>query len=314
MKKVIIIGAGLTGITLAEKLKSNFDVQILEKSRGVGGRMATRRSDDSERKFDHGAQFFKTKENINPYEHELLMKGKLSPWFKDENRTMYKSDLGFSGFAKELIKDLNISLNIKITKIEKIGSRLKLTAENQSIYETDLLIITAPLPQALELLKTNQIPFPKNLSEIDYAKAILGLFEVNRSQLLNGSPSGYLNINENGISYIVDNKKKGVSKEEAWTVVMDQEFSETHYEYTDEKNLSVITEKIKQLDSQFSFSSAQLKKWRYSHPLENKKIEKDLFHFDENYKILLAGDGFGGGSLNGALRSAHAAYKKILGL
>lgn len=53
---VIVIGAGLAGITCARALAEAGCVPIvLEKSRGLGGRMATRRSDAGE--FDHGAQF-----------------------------------------------------------------------------------------------------------------------------------------------------------------------------------------------------------------------------------------------------------------
>jgi predicted NAD/FAD-dependent oxidoreductase len=44
MKKVAIIGAGLTGLTIAQELNTHLNVTIFEKSRGVGGRIATRRA------------------------------------------------------------------------------------------------------------------------------------------------------------------------------------------------------------------------------------------------------------------------------
>ena len=56
MKRIAIIGAGLSGLVLARRLDEVAEVTIFEKSRGVGGRMATRYADDYE--FDHGAQFF----------------------------------------------------------------------------------------------------------------------------------------------------------------------------------------------------------------------------------------------------------------
>ena len=56
MKKLAIIGSGLSGLTLANHLKDEFDVTVFEKSRGVGGRLATRRVDTYA--FDHGAQYF----------------------------------------------------------------------------------------------------------------------------------------------------------------------------------------------------------------------------------------------------------------
>ena len=58
MKKpsIAIVGAGFSGIILAQKLKNIGEVKIFEKARGVGGRMASRIKDDFN--FDFGAQFF----------------------------------------------------------------------------------------------------------------------------------------------------------------------------------------------------------------------------------------------------------------
>ncbi|MFM8721078.1 MAG: FAD-dependent oxidoreductase, partial [Chthoniobacterales bacterium] len=53
----IVIGAGLAGLAAAGRLrKAGQDVLVLEKSRGLGGRAATRRWDGLP--VDHGAQFF----------------------------------------------------------------------------------------------------------------------------------------------------------------------------------------------------------------------------------------------------------------
>ncbi|QUW02467.1 FAD-dependent oxidoreductase [Chloracidobacterium validum] len=57
---VAIIGAGLSGLTAAYTLvQRGFNCEVLEKSRALGGRMATRRYLDAV--FDHGAQYFTVK-------------------------------------------------------------------------------------------------------------------------------------------------------------------------------------------------------------------------------------------------------------
>ena len=56
MKRIAVIGAGLAGLVVARELAKEAEVTVFEKSRGVGGRMATRYVDGFE--FDHGAQFF----------------------------------------------------------------------------------------------------------------------------------------------------------------------------------------------------------------------------------------------------------------
>jgi predicted NAD/FAD-dependent oxidoreductase len=55
---VAVIGAGISGLTCAQNLTDHdVPVTVFEKSRGVGGRMATRRSEHGAA-FDHGAQYF----------------------------------------------------------------------------------------------------------------------------------------------------------------------------------------------------------------------------------------------------------------
>jgi predicted NAD/FAD-dependent oxidoreductase len=57
MKKpsIAIVGAGFSGIVLAQKLKNIGEVKIFEKARGVGGRMASRIKDDFN--FAHSLNF-----------------------------------------------------------------------------------------------------------------------------------------------------------------------------------------------------------------------------------------------------------------
>lgn len=53
---VLVIGAGMAGLTAAMALRrAGRSVHVLDKGRGVGGRMASRRIGDAT--FDHGAQF-----------------------------------------------------------------------------------------------------------------------------------------------------------------------------------------------------------------------------------------------------------------
>ena len=54
---IAIIGAGMTGVVCARNLKdAGYETIIFEKSRGIGGRMATRRTSEG-LQFDHGAQY-----------------------------------------------------------------------------------------------------------------------------------------------------------------------------------------------------------------------------------------------------------------
>ena len=53
--KIIILGAGMSGIACALKLNNNFHIHIYEKSRGVGGRLCAKTLPGG--LFHFGAQF-----------------------------------------------------------------------------------------------------------------------------------------------------------------------------------------------------------------------------------------------------------------
>lgn len=59
--QIAVIGAGMSGLTAARRLaKAGATVTVFEKSRGLGGRLATRRTDGGPA--DHGAQYFTARE------------------------------------------------------------------------------------------------------------------------------------------------------------------------------------------------------------------------------------------------------------
>ena len=54
--KIVVVGAGISGCVCGYELsKAGHEVVVVEKGRGVGGRMATRRMQGA--RIDHGAQF-----------------------------------------------------------------------------------------------------------------------------------------------------------------------------------------------------------------------------------------------------------------
>lgn len=73
-RRVAVVGAGIAGITAARTLaQAGWHVTVFEKSRGAGGRMATRRTDWGD--FDHGAQFF----TVRDTRFELALRATQAP-------------------------------------------------------------------------------------------------------------------------------------------------------------------------------------------------------------------------------------------
>ena len=79
MARIAVVGAGIAGLTLARGLIRDHDVTVYEKSRGPGGRMATRYADRFE--FDHGAQFFTARSRaFREWIAPLIRDGLVASW------------------------------------------------------------------------------------------------------------------------------------------------------------------------------------------------------------------------------------------
>ena len=76
---VAIVGAGIAGLRAAATLRENATVVVFEKSRGVGGRLATRRAGAFA--FDHGAQYFRARDpEFAAFVANMEARGVVAPW------------------------------------------------------------------------------------------------------------------------------------------------------------------------------------------------------------------------------------------
>ena len=77
---VAVIGAGMAGLTCAQLLhQAGYSTIVLEKSRGLGGRVATRRV--KEIRADHGARYLEPKgRHLRRLVHILSAHNIVEPW------------------------------------------------------------------------------------------------------------------------------------------------------------------------------------------------------------------------------------------
>ena len=103
-RSIAIIGAGMAGLAAARLLQqAGARVALIEKSRGVGGRMATRRVGALQ--FDHGAQYFTARgQAFKAAVEDLARDGAAAPWFDDA----HVGAPGMSGAARALAQGLEI--------------------------------------------------------------------------------------------------------------------------------------------------------------------------------------------------------------
>ena len=152
----VVIGSGISGISAANTLiKNKKQVLILDKARNSGGRLSTRFHPKFS--FDHGAQFFTTKDKeFSQIVQKALQTKDIAIFDHPEKGTVYMGNPVFRPFISKLTGPLEIMQNALVTHIQKPEDR---PDEHWSISIADVpavfsknIILTMPATQANVLL------------------------------------------------------------------------------------------------------------------------------------------------------------------
>lgn len=289
----LIIGAGISGLLLGRELQSTGKkILILEKSRGVGGRLATRRIED--KGFDHGAPFL----NDHRLVIDLLEKHNLSGSINKTNEGIFLTG-GMTAFPKFMAAGLPIEKECKVTGLTSINGLWTVTSEDGRTFKARNVVITAPLPQALILLDSCKLDYPPMLRSVNYSKALMGLF------IAQGNPEiAEISSEIHSITLMKDRNLHP----DGLVVRMTPEYSDKFFEEDDEVNLRNITSSfLSSLKSAVSIRSGELKKWRYVTPHES--LPSTWVEVSNN--LYLAGDAFFYPDIRGAVMSAQSLGAKL---
>jgi renalase len=168
MKRVAVIGAGLSGLTCARMLEQKAEVRVFEKSRGYGGRMATRRHGDY--RFDHGAQFFSARSQpFRDFLRPLLEQGLIARWdarfveFEGNRITArrqwadepphYVAVPGMNALGRALGETLDVRLDTRVGEIFADGDEWLLRdTGGHDLGRFDWVVSSIPAVQAIDLL------------------------------------------------------------------------------------------------------------------------------------------------------------------
>jgi len=322
-KKIAIIGAGISGLTVAKELSELNEVTIFDKARGVGGRMATKRIDDYH--FDHGAQFFTAKSQefkdfCNKAKNDKIIEewnidfveiignkiGKKYQFNNDKPHFVAKPQM--NNLCKYIAQDLNILLGKQVKSINFDDKKWSLkTVEDEIFNNFDYLILAIPSHQVINLL-------PKNFKYLDIISNIrmsgcftlmLGFKEKLSIEF------GAALVKESNISWISVNSSKP-ERPKGFSLIVNS--SNKWADENIEEDLEIIKEKMitslrQIIDFDISNLSCQnIHRWRYANATL-RTGDKSLF--DPNLNLGVCGDWLISGRVENAFLSGLDLYKNI---
>lgn len=172
-RRVVVVGAGLAGLAAARGLAARgHEVRVVEKSRGYGGRLATRRVETD--RLDHGAPAFTVRDPAFRAALEpLLAAGVVRPWLDRVQRwngerlvpdpltvseRRYVAPDGMAAFAKAFGAGLDVQVGTRVLTATPADGAWSLCLEGGANERADLLVVAVPAPQALGLFPAGLDP------------------------------------------------------------------------------------------------------------------------------------------------------------
>jgi len=314
---ILIIGAGISGLLCATELQQRgFSVRVLDKGRGLGGRMATRRMAGG--RLDHGAQYFTVRDaRLQSYVDQWLAAGVLKEWFRhlpeDTNPEGYPRYCGIDGMTdvpKHLAKDLDVRNSQQVTELARDTDVWMARTASGDTFLARHLVITAPLPQALNLLEMTGLRYANSKTEalraVRYEKGLSTLAILDGPSGI-AAPGG-IKILEAPLTWIGDNQQKGISPSvSAITIHADADFAEKYWDSPDEIRgplmLAAAEPYIKANVVEYNCH-----RWGFTTPINPWP---EMYYQNKGLKLTLAGDAFGGARIEGAALSGIEAAAAV---
>jgi predicted NAD/FAD-dependent oxidoreductase len=314
----------VAGLLAARRLAESFDVVVVDKGRGVGGRLATRRLGDAT--FDHGAQFLTTHtpefaEVVDGWERA----GVVAPWFTGQvgpdgatdpdGHVRYRGVATANAIAKHLAAGLDVRTSTLIAALVPVAEGWRVRLDDGSELAADALVLTAPVPQAQALLAAGGAALSpadqRALDAIAYDPCLAAMVVLDGDARL--PEPGAVRPDAGPIEWLADNQRKGTSAFPAVTIHATPEFSRARWDDPDE---AIVTDLLAAAGlgagRRAGDATAQVQRWRFARPTtvhpERCLVATGL------PPLAFAGDAFGGAKVEGAARSGMAAASAIAAL
>lgn len=338
---VAVIGAGMAGLICAQQLtQAGYRVVVLEKSRGLGGRMATRRLQETWA--DHGVRYLELNptSEVYPLVPALLQREMIVPWANPlytwaadglkpmpESYPRYAASLGMSAIAKFLGQSLEIRLNQRVIGLHLNELAMypeaswQLISESAAPVSATALVIAIPAPQALDLCeplaaKGLAPEFVRALQEATYApclSAIAGYPPEFQTEIDQLPWQAIAALDDPILDWVgIDSSKRTQAPQPIVVLQSTAAFAHSCLESTDlaaagQAMLDQAGQNL--LPGLAAPSWLQVHRWRYAFPLQ--PYPAAFLQAPMEQLLICCGDWCGGSGVVAALKSGLAASDRL---
>ncbi|MEP0518808.1 MAG: FAD-dependent oxidoreductase [Hyphomicrobiales bacterium] len=290
--RVLVIGAGMAGLSAAKALLAAGDQPIVvDKSRGVGGRLATRRTPFGA--FNHGAP---TVSAISDPFKSFLTDADTAQWngFGEAEGVPTMSAL-----AKPLMGRIPLHFEFGVANLEVSGNFVKVTFSDGTTDGFDQAVLALPVPQAIQILSAEGVlaSWAHALLDVKMAPCWAGLLAFDSSLPVLSLPTG-VHLQKNGTV-------QSGTPSERWVFHADTNWSQENLERDKGEILADLSQlffEMMQIDWREPVFS-QAHKWRYARVRSSLNLP---FLQSPDGRISVVGDAFAGSG--GLYRDAEAAF------
>lgn len=322
--RVAVIGTGIAGTSCAASLRlAGMDVSLFDKSRGVGGRMATRRvqwvdggGKLQSTELDHGAQHFGAR---HPRFRGLLAgaekSGHVAPWRAKVHSvwplpvptTSYVAVPGMTALARHLAGGIPVKLEHPVQRLHRATDGWHLVHDQgETSGPFDHVMLAMPAPQAALLLAGHQDEWANALAAVRMTTCWT-LMAVTDDVDWPWDAA----LPENGpLDWVARNDRKpgrpGIAGCASWVAHASAEWSAAHLD--DEPALiaaclSAALALQMPHATPVTWHHTSVHRWRYSQPVDGGLHDAQQCWWDRRLGLGVCGDFFGQADVEGAWRS-----------
>ncbi|MBW4426701.1 MAG: NAD(P)/FAD-dependent oxidoreductase [Nostoc desertorum CM1-VF14] len=335
MTDIAVIGAGMAGLVCAQQLsQAGYSVLVVEKSRGLGGRLATRRLHGT--CADHGAchlepkgellgrfvEILRSRQILEVWTEEVYELTTGAPLAEPKNRSpRYVAPEGMSAIAKSLAPGLEILLNqrvVAITPTPENSWRLTLESSNEELT-AKAIVVAIPAPQAVMLLEplgesVLDAAFLDNLRSVEFYPSISAIAGYPPTSQPLPEWKALTFMDNADLAWIgLDSSKRPNPQQPHFVVQSSANFAQRHLESQDLQPAGQLM--LQRASESLSLpwlntpEWMQVHRWRYAFP--SRPWHEAFLSAGSPSPLVCCGDWCSGNLVEGAMLSGLAAADEI---